>query len=43
MSKKFCHAELISAYTTYSKFLANTKNPKDVLSLPSKGTYWYSR
>ena len=30
-------------YTTYSKFLANTKNPKDVLGLPSKGTFWYSR
>lgn len=30
-------------YTTYSRFLANTKNPKDVLGLPSKGTYWYSR
>lgn len=30
-------------YTTYSKFLANTLNPKDILKLPSKGTYWYSR
>lgn len=30
-------------YTTYSKFLANTKNPKDVLGLPNKGTFWYSR
>lgn len=30
-------------YTTYSKFLANTLNPKDILNLPNKGTYWYSR
>ena len=30
-------------YTTYSKFLANTLNPKDILKLPNKGTYWYSR
>lgn len=30
-------------YTTYSKFLANTLNPKDILGLPSKGSYWYSR
>lgn len=30
-------------YTTYSKFLANTLNPKDILNLPSKGTYWSSR
>jgi len=30
-------------YTTYSKFLANTKNPQDILGLPNKGTYWYSR
>lgn len=30
-------------YSTYSKFLANTKNPKDILKLPNKGTYWYSR
>ena len=31
------------SYTTYSKFLANTLNPKDILGLPSKGTYWSSR
>lgn len=30
-------------YTTYSKFLANTLNPKDILKLPNKGSYWSSR
>ena len=30
-------------YTTYSKFLANTKDPKQVLGLPNKGVYWYNR
>ncbi|MBQ3020976.1 MAG: peptidoglycan DD-metalloendopeptidase family protein [Bacilli bacterium] len=30
-------------YTTYSKFLSNTLDPKEILKLPNKGTYWYSR
>ena len=30
-------------YLTYSKFLANTFDPKKTLGLPSKGRYWYSR
>jgi len=30
-------------YTTYSKFLANTKDPKQVLGLPNKGVFWYNR
>lgn len=30
-------------YTTYSKFLANTLDPKEILKLPNKGTYWNRR
>lgn len=30
-------------YVNYSTFLANTLNPKDLLNLPSKGIFWYSR
>ncbi len=30
-------------YTSYSTFVSKLKNAKDVLKLPSKGTYWYSR
>jgi len=30
-------------YTTYASFLAYTLNPKDILGLPNKGTFWYSR
>lgn len=31
------------SYTYYSTYLAKTQNPKDLLGLPSMGTYWYSR
>ncbi len=32
-----------NSYSSYSTFLANTKDPKDILKLPDKGKYWYSR
>ena len=32
-----------STYTSYSKWVANLLNPKDVLKLPNKKVYWYSR
>ena len=32
-----------NSYSSYSTFLAKTKNPKDILGLPNKGSYWYSR
>jgi murein DD-endopeptidase MepM/ murein hydrolase activator NlpD len=30
-------------YLSYSTFLASTVDPKEILNLPSKYTYWYSR
>lgn len=30
-------------YVSYSTFLSKTLNPKDILNLPNKYTYWYSR
>lgn len=32
-----------STYTSYSKWKANLLNAKDVLGLPTKGVWWYSR
>ncbi|MDO4376196.1 MAG: peptidoglycan DD-metalloendopeptidase family protein [bacterium] len=32
-----------NSYLSYSKFLANTIDPKQTLNLPSKGIWWYSR
>ena len=31
------------SYSSYSTYVANTLDPKEVLGLPSSGTYWYSR
>lgn len=32
-----------NSYLSYSKFLANTIDPKKTLGLPDKGKWWYSR
>ena len=32
-----------NSYLSYSKFLANTIDPKQTLNLPNKGIWWYSR
>lgn len=32
-----------STYTSYSTFLAKTLDPQEILKLPNKYTYWYSR
>lgn len=32
-----------NTYTSYSKWVANLLNPKEVLNLPNKKVYWYSR
>ena len=32
-----------NSYSSYSTYIANTLNPKDLIGLPDKGTYWYSR
>ena len=32
-----------STYSSYSTFLAKTLDPKKILKLPNKYTYWYSR
>lgn len=32
-----------STYTSYSKWVANLLDPKEVLKLPNKKVYWYSR
>ena len=32
-----------NSYSSYSTYIANTLNPKDLIGLPNKGTYWYSR
>ena len=31
------------SYSSYSTYLTKLKNPKDILGLPNKGTYWKSR
>lgn len=32
-----------NSYSSYSTYIANTLNPKDLIGLPNKGVYWYSR
>ena len=32
-----------NSYSSYNTYIAKTLDPKDLLGLPKKGTYWYSR